>query len=149
MRKQRSEEGFTLIESLLVLTIFMLLSITAIVNVKPVQEHFIITQFFEQFEKDILFAQQHAITEHTRFYFVYSHNAKSYSIRKSGTVVNKIISRNFDSSITISNLTLPNTFSFDSQGNISDSGSLLVEYLTHKYLVKFYLGKGRFHVEKL
>lgn len=149
MRKRQSERGFTLIESLLVLVIFMIFSLTVIVNLKSVQDHFIITQFFEQFEKDIFFAQQHAITDHERLLFIYSHASKSYSIRKSGTAVSKIISRNYNPSITLSNLTLPNSVAFDFQGNISDSGSILVEFSDQKYLIKFYLGKGRFHVEKL
>ncbi|MCD7033127.1 type II secretion system GspH family protein [Metabacillus sp. GX 13764] len=149
MKRQSNEEGFTLIESLIVLLIFIVLSLALVVNMKPAKEHAVISQFFEQLEKDILYAQQHAVVSQNSYYFIYSASSKQYSIRSSGIYPQKLIERAYNEEITMTKQTMPYTFYFDPQGNISASGTILVQYKEQHYLIKFYLGKGRFHVEKV
>ena len=59
---QTKENGFTLIESLIVLSIFLILSLITIFFVKPQYEMTESKEFLTQLQADLFYAQQYAIS---------------------------------------------------------------------------------------
>lgn len=147
---KRQTNGFTLIESLLVLSIFSVLSLTVLIPLQPAHEKLTEQHFFEQFQKDILYAQQHAIMERLPYLFTYNEDGTSYSIKLGRHNANELlVSRSLPEGITILPGTLDRRLTFLANGNISASGTLRVVIRQQAYLVTFYLGKGRFLVKKI
>ncbi|PET68872.1 hypothetical protein CN514_09410, partial [Bacillus sp. AFS001701] len=59
-----------------------------------------------------------------------------------------VVIRHFDKSINITNLTLKPPLRFNSDGNISSSGTISIKYKKAEYIVTFYLGSGRFKYDR-
>ncbi|MFA7746327.1 prepilin-type N-terminal cleavage/methylation domain-containing protein, partial [Salinicoccus roseus] len=63
---RRTENGFTLLESLIVLSLASVLLTVLFTTVPPVCTHLAVRQKTEQLQKDIQLAQETAIAEHKR-----------------------------------------------------------------------------------
>ncbi|KZZ86300.1 competence type IV pilus minor pilin ComGD [Bacillus sp. SJS] len=149
MKQQNKRNGFTLIETLIVLTIFSVLSLTAIVSFKPVQEELIAEQFFDQLQKDILFAQQHAVMIRVPCTLMFDEEETGYRIRLGrADVTEDLIKRKLPEGMKLITDTLGLKVSFLANGNISASGKIRVVYRQQTFKITFYLGKGRFVVSK-
>ncbi|MED4530699.1 competence type IV pilus minor pilin ComGD [Metabacillus fastidiosus] len=144
----KCNRGFTLLESLLVLMIVSIMSLVTIINIAPVYERKILHTFFEQFEKDVLYAQQHAITYQVSVYIVFPQDEHVYKIQltESG---NGTITRNIDENLTFQFHNIPPFLVYTPSGAIVKSGTMFIHYKNKKYRIVFYLGRGRFNVEEL
>lgn len=149
MNRQSRRNGFTLIETLIVLMIFSVLSLTATISFKPVEEELIAEQFFDQLQKDILYAQQHAVMIRVPCTLLFDENETGYRIREGrANVTQDLIKRRLPEGMKLITDTLGLKVSFLANGNISASGKIRVVYRQHTYKITFYLGKGRFVVSK-
>ncbi|MBD8071335.1 competence type IV pilus minor pilin ComGD [Bacillus sp. PS06] len=147
--KVKNQKGFTLIETLLVLSILIILTTLPFLKLSPLQEEKIIEHFFEQLTDDLLLSQQYAImhSDSVKVYFFHASSSYKVILVETNTVV---ISRNYDENITINPLTLGTTIQFRNNGNISKAGTMQVVYKkSEKYNVVFQLGRGRFYVTKV
>ncbi|MRX72614.1 prepilin-type N-terminal cleavage/methylation domain-containing protein [Bacillus lacus] len=143
------ERAFTLIETLLVLSIFTVLLLLTAIHIQPIIEQKKVDHFFEQLEEDILFAQQYAMVNSHSMILYYGPAQRDYRIVKSGLKSEEVIKRELHQNMEIIPLTLSNHIIFNSAGNINSSGALQVKYKKRTFKVTFYLGRGRFRVEEL
>ncbi|MED4400917.1 competence type IV pilus minor pilin ComGD [Metabacillus fastidiosus] len=144
----KCNRGFTLLESLLVLMIVSIMSLVTIINIAPVYERKILHTFFEQFEKDVLYAQQHAITYQTSVYIVFPKDEHVYKIQLT-ELGNGTITRNIDENLTFQFYNIPPFLVYTPSGAMDKSGTMFIHYKDKKYRIVFYLGRGRFNVEEL
>ncbi|PLT29182.1 competence type IV pilus minor pilin ComGD [Peribacillus deserti] len=140
-----NEKGFTLIESLFVLSIFlMIITICFQLNFTSHQE-FKTRLFLRQFTSDIQYGQQYAISNSTLVFITIDTNGHAYTgSTPAGRVFRKQIPRDID--------ILPGTmglkFHFVPSGNISKAGVLYVIHGKKTSRIHFMLGKGRFYINE-
>ncbi|QHS22746.1 type II secretion system protein [Virgibacillus sp. MSP4-1] len=144
---KQKEAGFTLIEMLVVLTIFMtLVFITAPVNTN-VQKELKVQQFFSLFEQDVLWMQNQAITKNEIYRLHWHPDSHKYEIRQSG-LGKLMVRRNYSSEIEVELKSFQLPFSFYPSGAPNQPGVLLIHTEEDTFQVTFPLGKGRFYVTK-
>lgn len=142
------EKGFTLIESLIVLsTISILLSFT-FVNFSPIMERKVMPQFFDQLANDVLFAQQYAISTKQSVTIVFSPEHNMYIVQSPNE--NKIlIQRKYKKDIQINTRINGAILRYNQSGNLTNPGRYGISYKAKEnYSIIFQLGYGRFYVEK-
>jgi len=137
------QEGFTLLEMLLVLFAISVLSMVTYYNVHSLYEKQKIEQFLRQFSNDILYMQQLAINRQKHYTLRWHKDRHMYYIGESSTNLS-IIKREYDSDIQIDLNTFPNPMTYNPSGNINRGGTILLSYRSYKYDIVFQLGRGRF-----
>jgi competence protein ComGD len=145
---KNNQSGFTLIEILLVLTIFMVMSSYSFLQIKPVYEAKKLQSFFQTLENDLLYAQNYAMS-HSETVYVYFIDQEFHYKVLVGASRREVLRRNYSTNITIPNNNLTSGVNYLSNGNLSKSGTILFDYKGAVYKVTFLLGKGRFYVTKL
>ena len=140
------KNGFTLIESILVLFIVSIMSFVFIANVVPIYNKKVIETFLHQFEKDMMYAQQYALVnkEPTAILFVPTENRYTISENK---ITLPLVKREYNNEITIQATNFSNRIVFNGNGSIQKSGTIHITYKTQTYKVVYYLGKGRFNIQ--
>lgn len=142
-----SDKGFTLIESLFVLSIFLLISSITVFSFKPQYDQANMNAFLSQFQEDLFYAQQHAISQQRDMTVNIQPNQHFYYIR--GRFDEPLLlKRTYSNKIQVESLSQALVFKFTTDGNISKFGSLRIKSGTTTYRITFLLGKGRFYVVK-
>lgn len=142
-----NNRGYTLIEMTIVLMIIAVVSSITFGNMKSTYDTVKRNEFIYQFQEDLYYAQQRAISHHLSTSVVILINSKEYVIRQGGVV---ILRRKFDNNITFTPVSLAlNDISFLNDGNASRSGTLLIKIDGHSYRLVLLLGMGRFYLEEL
>ncbi|MDQ1145066.1 competence protein ComGD [Bacillus sp. SORGH_AS 510] len=140
-----NQKGFTLIESLLVLSIFIIISSITVFTLKPQHSFIEKDSFFAQLKGDLYYAQQYALShQHEVLVQFVPKEYKYYVLYRIGET--PIIERNYTHNIMITEGTMPILFKFLPDGNINKFGSLIVYYRNKTYRITFLIGKGRFYV---
>lgn len=137
------EDGFTLLEMLLVLSVISILSVVTYLNLYPLYEKKKAEQFVEQFSQDVLLMQQLAIS-HRNYYalrwFPHQSMYRISAVEGDKTMFN----RYYDKGIEVDLYTFPNPMMYSSDGNINRGGTVIVTYKSITYRIVFQLGRGRF-----
>lgn len=145
MPQDNRETGFTLIETLVVL--FIVVSVTGIVLVsfRTLQASKQVDYFLEQFQKDLYFAQEYALTHHKEVRLLLNLPQHRYTVvaDKEGS----LLSRVYDTQIGISS-NFGKAVEFNPDGNIARFGTLTFQTPQGTYKMVFHIGKGRFYVEQ-
>jgi competence protein ComGD len=138
-----NSKGFTLIETLLVLSIVFIISSVTIFHYHPHKNTSFDKLFIYQLQSDLYFAQQYAISHQNEVtvhidqlnnYYIISEDAKP------------IIKRVFTSNVTWDKGSLLLTFRFLLDGNTNKAGVLFFTINQRTYKLTILLGKGRFYV---
>lgn len=139
------QKGFTLIESLLVLSVFMIVSSITAFSLKP--QHFLIDDnvFLTELKADLLYSQQYAISHHCEVSVMFTENQYEYSIYTRFDLP-PIVQRNYSTTIKVYGGSLPLNFKFLPDGNVSMFGSFFIRTSDKSYRVTVLIGKGRFYV---
>lgn len=142
-----NQKGFTLIESLVVLSIFMIISSITVFSLKP--QHSIIEDeaFLTQLKSDLYFAQQYAISHQHEVSVVIIPEKYSYYLLLR-TDLPPILMRNYSKNIYFTVGSLPLYFKFLSDGNVNQFGTLFIQTKNKRYLLTVLIGKGRFYVKE-
>lgn len=142
---QKNEKGFTLLESLFVLSIFLLIMSLSFLPLKNQESQLEAKLFFSQLKSDLLYAQQYAVTNQSlvRVNFVTPENY--YYIRKQNGDI--LLKREYSKEIVIRGGSLDLHFYFLSNGNSNSFGSIYIYLDKEPYKMTFQLG-GRFYVMK-
>lgn len=140
-----SEKGFTLIEALLVLSVFMILSSITAFPLKPQYEKAEIESFLVQFQADLYYAQQYAISHQIETTVNIQADQHYYYIRARFDQP-LLVRRNYSKNIDVFQQSLPLFFKFMPDGNINKFGSLGINCGNKTYRMTFLIGKGRFYV---
>lgn len=139
------QRGFTLIETLIVLFIFIAVTGIVMVSFQSVRVEKQTQYFFEQLQKDLYLSQEYALAHHKEVDLTFLPMENRYSVR-SGSIV--LFTRPYDPKMNIkSNFGM--TVQFNPNGNIAKFGTLTVSSPSGGFKVVFHIGKGRFYVEKL
>ncbi|CAG9619269.1 hypothetical protein BACCIP111883_00036 [Sutcliffiella rhizosphaerae] len=149
LKWEKVEEGFTLLESLLILSfVSILLSIT-VLKLSTMEDKHIGRYFIEQFNNDLLFAQQYALSTRSNVHVIFMPTNNSYLIRQGTFQATTLVTRSYHRTIQIDTRTMGERFAFLGNGSIDKSGALIVSVDgLENYRYVFTLGKGRFYVEE-
>lgn len=137
------EEGFTLLEMLLVLGVISILSVVTYFNLYPLYEKKKAEQFVEQFSQDVLLMQQFAISHRNYYTLRWFPHQSMYSISATGGS-EPVFQRYYDETIEVDLYTFPNPMTYSSTGNINRGGTIIITYKSITYRIVFQLGRGRF-----
>lgn len=138
--KQRKEAGFTLLESIFVLSVVSLIALVA-VGIFPKFEEKKGEKFLEQFRRDVVFMQQSAMSHSTRHKLHFLPANHQYVITNE---METILVRNYDHELLVELDTLSSPLIYGADGNINKGGTMYVSFKSKKYKVVFQLGEGRF-----
>lgn len=147
LSRNDGEKGFTLIESLLVLTIFSIIICISFLALKP---HYAVMEknyFFTQLKSDLLYAQNYSLTMQIPVTVNFFPSSHYYYINLGNEKIS--IERYYSENINVEPGTMPLYFRFNPKGNINQFGSFYVEIHGEKYRFTFLIGKGRFYVVKV
>ncbi|WP_121642896.1 competence type IV pilus minor pilin ComGD [Bacillus vallismortis] len=141
MNIKLKEEGFTLLESLLVLSLASILLIAVFTALPPVYGNTAVRQAVWQLKSDILLAQQTAMSSHQRTKILF--HRKEYQLVTDAMV----IERSYPTGLSIELLTLKDRLEFNEKGHPNTGGKLRVKGHA-AYDITVYLGSGRVNVER-
>jgi competence protein ComGD len=146
--KHNNETGFSLVEMMVTLTIFSIMSSIVLFTFVPLFTEKKTEYFLEQLSNDLHQLQMHAITHQRTVHFRFDHTNKRY-YAYTNSIASPILHRFYDNNISINYGTLGPYFSFLSSGNISRFGTIFIKDEKSKYKIVFMIGKGRFYAEEL
>jgi competence protein ComGD len=142
-----NQKGFTLIESLLVLSIFMIISSITVFSLKPQQTVMEDEAFLTQLKADLYNAQQYAISHQVDVSIIFFPTQFRYSIFLQPELP-PIVNRNYSTNINLTEGTIPLYFKYLSDGNVNKFGTLFIQTNNKKYVLTILIGKGRFYVKE-
>lgn len=142
-----NEKGFTLTETLVVFSIFLIISSIPLFFLNPQSSWFEKQLFFSQFKSDLFFAQQYAISHQAVVRVNIMSERNSYYFRENfnGPI---LLERTYSKDIKITPGTMPLYFEITANGNINYFGSLYIRIGDGTYRMVFLIGRGRFYVVK-
>ncbi|WML45292.1 competence type IV pilus minor pilin ComGD [Neobacillus sp. PS3-40] len=140
-----SQQGFTLIESLLVLSIFLIISSVTIFSVKPQYERTNSEAFLTQLQADLFYAQQYAISHQKEISINFIPDQHYYYIRDRYDLP-LVVERHYSQTVFVSPGSLPLYFKFLPDGNASKFGSIYIKCGSKHFRLTVLLGMGRFYV---
>lgn len=140
-------KGFTLIETLLVLSVFLILLSISTILIKPHYQFLGRELFFSQLKSDFYHAQQYSISHQKNLNVYILPKEFRYFIKEDfdGAV---IVDRYYSKNVIVSKDTLDLYFQIKPNGNISKFGNLIIEIENIRYKFTIQLGRGRFYVTK-
>ncbi|MFX3624891.1 MAG: competence type IV pilus minor pilin ComGD [Ectobacillus sp.] len=146
MESNKVQGGFTFLEMVIVLGIVSLISLIGM-SVFPLYDSRKDEQFLEQFRQDIVFMQQAAISNNSRYSLRWFTAHNKYIITSGDMKVALV--REYDPEIKVELVTLSSPMTYNANGNINKGGMMYVFYKQNKYKVVFQLGRGRFSYYKI
>lgn len=142
----KNSQGFTLVEMLVVLSAFFMLSLTAAFLFTPQSYLLEKNLFFSQLKSDLLYAQQYAISHQQKVTVHIMPENNYYYIRGTDYTEAYLIKRNYSKKIKVSKGSMKLFFNYMPDGNIDSFGSLFIGIGKRTYKMMFLIGKGRFYV---
>jgi competence protein ComGD len=138
-----NQKGFTLIESLIVLSIFLIISSITAFSIKP-QFHSVNDKaFITQLKADLYYGQQFAIANQMEVKVIFYEHEHLYVLIAGS---NRIVERTHSPKIRVSQGTIQLYFKFNPNGNLDRFGSLFIRTEQKLYRLTLLIGKGRFYV---
>lgn len=133
---RKNEKGFTLIEILFVLTLFLIVSSITVFMVKPHYEFIEKTLFFTCLEADLYYAQQYAISHERQVHVNFMADSHYYKIHDyvNGKI---IIERPYSKIIKVREGSLKLSFKFTYDGRIDRFGSIYITIGKEIYRMTF------------
>ena len=146
----KNQSGFTLIEILLVFSIFLIIASVSAILLRPQYLLFEKERFYSQFKSDLLYSQQYAIAQQKRLSVYIVPKENRYYVKEKLT--NKyIVEREIPETIIIEQGTLGTSrisFDYDPSGIMNRFGTLIFLVGGQRYKITFQIGVGRFYVVK-
>ncbi|GHH96985.1 competence type IV pilus minor pilin ComGD [Neobacillus kokaensis] len=142
---KNNQKGFTLAESLIVLSVFMILSTVTVFSLKP--EHTMLEDeaFLTQLQADLYYAQNYALSHQHEVLFIIMQNQYFYKLSER-TELPPFLQRSYSKSFYLTEGTIPLTIKFLPNGNVSKFGSFYIRTNNKVYRLTFLIGRGRFYV---
>lgn len=142
-----TEDGFTLLESLFVLSVFLIIASVSAILLKSQFLSLEKQQFISQLKADLLYGQQYALS-HQVLITVHILPEENFYYLREGHNKGFLIEREIPDTITIKEGTMKLFFYFHPDGNINRFGSFIIMVDAVRYKMTFLIGKGRFYVAK-
>ncbi|WP_110927422.1 competence type IV pilus minor pilin ComGD [Bacillus massiliglaciei] len=141
----KRQSGFTLSEILVVLAVFLMLTSLAAAAYPSFGEELKNEQFIQQFEDDLYYSQQYALSHAETVHFYLSED--QYAVQSNNG--KNLLKRSIPPDIAYQKGSLPNKISFTPTGVTSNSGTLQFKTPKNKYKLTIYIGKGKFLLVKV
>jgi competence protein ComGD len=142
-------DGFTMIEMLVVLAAFFMLSLTSAFLFTPQNEKLEKDLFFSQLQADLLYSQQYAIAHQEQITVHIMPENNYYYIRGTEYTATYLVKRHYSQNIKVKKGTMALMFYYMPDGNINSFGSIFVTVGTRTYMMMIQIGKGRFYVSEM
>lgn len=146
-RNFKRASGHTLVEMLIVLLVIGIITQITLVYFGQFIQATTDKQLIERFRNDILYAQQYAMTNETNVTVTINNDEHFYVIIANFFEVIRHVP--FDENIQFEKGTLDLKFTYNLQGNIVKSGTILMRSPHNNYKFVFNLGRGRFYVTRI
>ena len=140
-----NQKGFTLIESLVVLSIFLIISSVTAFSLKPQYNMVDDDTFIVQLKADLLYSQQFAISHQRDVIVNIMAEKHMYAIYENNSL-QRLVERNYSEKINVIPGTIPLYFKFLKNGNVDRFGSLTIRTNEKRYRMTVLIGRGRFYV---
>lgn len=138
-----NQRGYTLIESLIVLTVFLIISSITVFSISPQFHSANDKAFISQLKADLYYGQQYAIANQMEVKVIFYEHEHMYVLTAGS---NRIVERIHSPKIRVSQVTVQLYFKFNPNGNIDRFGSLFIRTEQNLYRLTLLIGKGRFYV---
>lgn len=145
---RNDNNGFTLIEVLIVLTVVIILGSIVWSNSSKIYERKVMDQFLRQLQHDLLFVQQYAMV-HQKTVYIYWYPNQSYYEAELTALDGDLFERKYDSAIQVKSMTMKFPITYKPNGSIERGGTIYIQNQDEAYKLIFSIGKGRFRLEKL
>ncbi len=142
-----NQKGFTLIESLVVLSIFMIISSITVFSLKPQHSAMEDEAFLTQLKADLYYAQQYAISHQHEVSVVFVPEQYRYNMFLRPELP-PIVQRNYSTNIYLTEGSIPLYFKFLNDGNVNKFGTFIIQTKNKIYVITVLIGKGRFYVKE-
>jgi competence protein ComGD len=139
----RNQKGFTLIESLIVLSILLIISSITAFSINPQYYSATDKTFIAQLKADLYYGQQYAIANQMEVKVIFYEHEHMYLI---STGNKQLVERHHSPTITVTQGTIQLVFKFNSNGNVDRFGTLYIRTQQKNYRLTLLIGKGRFYV---
>jgi len=139
-------KGYTLIEMLLVLSVFMMLTSLGFGMFPPFVKKLDTSFFLIQLSDDLYRSQEYAISNQLYVTFTFDLKKGRY-LANTGTSAEHILERKVPEEISFNGGVLGQGVVFTPNGNISKGGTWLIQTNEKLYKIIFNLGSGRFRIE--
>ncbi|WP_080874601.1 competence type IV pilus minor pilin ComGD [Oceanobacillus timonensis] len=140
----RTEQGFTLIETLFALSILAVMLLLVPKLQVEQTDKLELKQFLDTLEMDVLYLQNTASTQEINMPYVLKFHPDNYRITLNRSTV---ITREYPSQFSLES-SYPKDVAFYVRGIIKNPQTIWVSLAGEPYQIVFPLGKGRFYVEK-
>lgn len=138
--------GFTMVEMLIVLSAFLMLSLTSAFLFTPQKDILEKDLFFTQLKTDLLYSQQYAISHQETITVHIMPEYNYYYIRGTDYAAPYLAKRYYSSEVKVEKGTLNLLFHYMPDGNIDSFGSIYVSTGSRRFKMMIQIGKGRFYV---
>ncbi|MGA9288895.1 MAG: competence type IV pilus minor pilin ComGD [Anaerobacillus sp.] len=142
-----SSSGYTLIELMIVLSVFSILLSLVVLQITPTQTASSTHHFMDKLQGDIRLTQELAYADGKSYRFSFSPEAHTYLIQSNTTSVVKI--GEIPEHISIEKGTLGYQIVFGGNGNVQKAGTLYIKTDKEVYKLVVQIGAGRFYIEEL
>jgi type II secretory pathway pseudopilin PulG len=142
----KNENGYTLLEVLLVLCIVIAITSSVIYIQNSYLDKKAFSLFFNQFKLDVYHMQSYSIEKYSQTELVFGNKGTTYTTRKS--FFEPISHRSLPKGIKLSTKSTLTSISFNPNGSIVNFGTLTFETPTGIKTVRIYIGKGKMTVEE-
>jgi competence protein ComGD len=144
--KLKNSGGFTMVEMLIVLLAFLVLSSTTAILFTPHNDILAKELFFTQFESDLLYSQQYAISHQEQITVHFMPEYNHYYIRGTDYGSPYLVKRYYSPEVKVKKGTMQLLFHYMPDGNIDNFGSIYITVGSKRFRMMFLIGKGRFYV---
>ncbi|KIY21149.1 MULTISPECIES: competence type IV pilus minor pilin ComGD [Mesobacillus] len=138
--------GFTMVEMIIVLSAFLMLSVTSVFLFAPQNDVLAKELFFNQLESDLLYSQQYAISHQEQVTVRFLPEYHAYYIRGTDYRAPYLIERYYSADVLVEQGTMKFLFHYMPDGNIDSFGSFYVTAGSKRFRMMILIGKGRFYV---
>lgn len=138
--------GFTMVEMLIVLSAFLMLSLTSAFLFTPQKDMLEKELFFSRLKSDLLYSQQYAMSHQETITVHFMPENNYYYIRSMDYSAPYLAKRHYSSDIKVERGSLNLMFQYKPDGNIDSFGSIYITAGSKKYKMMIQIGKGRFYV---
>lgn len=142
----KNSGGFTMVEMLIVLSAFLMLSLTSAFLFSPQKDMLEKELFFTQLKSDLLYGQQYAISHQETIIVHFMPENNYYYIRNMDYAAPYLAKRYYSPDIKVKQGSMNLLFHYQADGNIDSFGSIYFIAGSKKYKMMFQIGKGRFYV---
>ncbi|HAQ06115.1 MAG TPA: competence protein ComG [Bacillus bacterium] len=142
----KTSYGFTLIEMLVVLSAFFILSFSTAFLFTPQSSLLEKNLFFSQLKSDLLYAQQYAMSHQQKVTVHIMPENNYYYIRGTDYTEAYLIKRYYPKGIKVTKGSMKLLFNYMPDGNIDSFGSTNITIGRKTYKMMILIGKGRFYV---